>query len=95
MSIELTMQRAALSSAAWERARWSDGRRVIVAPLRSDMGMQGPTCRVMPSEPHRKRWPSWEIIGAEPHEEAITMTWEALAVELLKPIVMFGFPKTD
>ena len=83
--------RAALSSAAWERGRWRDGRRVILAPHQNDMAMQGATCRVMPSEPKsRQQRPPYGIIGPDPEDEAITMTWDQAAGVLMQPIAMFG-----
>lgn len=89
MNVNLMMARQAISALAWEKARWRDGRPAIVAPLQTDMAMQGPMCRVMPAWPHRTAW-SRKIIGPQPHEEAIVMTWDEAAVVLMQPVAMFG-----
>lgn len=93
MDVKLMMSRQALSTLAWDKARWRDGRRVVLAPLPTDMAMQGPTCRVMPSERrgHYRRG-DWVYTDPEPTEEAITMTWDQAAVMLMRPIAVFGLP---
>ena len=93
MNVKLMQSRRALSSLVWAKARWRDGRRVILAPLQDDMTMQGPICRVMPSE--RRLTRRGYGIGPEPHEEAITMTWDEAALILLRPIAMFGIDFED
>ncbi len=91
MNIKLIQNRAALSSLAWEKARWRDGRRVVLAPLATDMAMQGPTCRIMPSE-RRGRYVRGDWVHTDPEtiSEAIVMTWDEAAVVLMRPIAMFG-----
>ena len=91
VDVKLMYSRQALSSLAWDKARWRDGRRVILAPHQDDMAMQGPTCRVMPSERRGTyRRGEWVYTDPEPTEVAITMTWDEAAVMLMRPIAMFG-----
>jgi hypothetical protein len=95
MNLKLMYSRQALSAAAWRKARWRDGRRVVLAPLPTDMAMQGATCRVMPATDRwAGRWPNERRVSPEAHEEAITMTWDEAAVVLMRPIAMFGIDLT-
>lgn len=78
MKIEQLASRSALSGLAWEKARWADGRRVILGGTNEDEAW------VMPSTLTRQE--------DRRHRDELRLrySWEEIALRLMAPLPIFG-----
>jgi len=80
LSTEQLMFRNALSARAWEKARWVDGRNVIIGGVNEDRAWAQQAVSTH-AEDHRHM-----------HTLREYLSWEAVAMRLLQPLPLFGPP---